>query len=179
MKQKTVIIGITGSIAAYKACDLIRMLRKLGHTVICVMTEEARHFITPLTLESLSGNSVMGDMFALPENRTPQHVSLAERADLIVICPASMNIIGKLAGGIADDLLTCTIFATEAPVLIAPAMNSNMFTHKIVQENIAKLKRLGYAFIGPEKGRLASGKYGIGHLADIAAVYNKSKKLLS
>lgn len=178
MKQKHIILGITGSIAAYKACDLIGLLKKSGCDVTCLLTKEAGEFITPLTLETLSGNKVISDMFALPENRTPLHTSLADKANLVVICPATANIIGKLASGICDDILCCTIFATKAPVLIAPAMNDNMYKHKIVQKNIAILKEIGYKFIGPVKGHLACGYDAIGHLADIAAVFKESKKLI-
>jgi len=178
MKQKNIILGITGSIAAYKACDLIRLLRKAGFNVICVLTKEAEHFVTPLTLETLSGNKVLGDIFALPENRSPQHISLAEKADAFVICPASANTISKLAQGICDDLLTCTIFATRAPVLIAPAMNNNMYNHKIIKKNVAILENIGYNFVGPIKGRLASGHYGIGHLADVTSIFSAVKKLV-
>ncbi|MDD5439024.1 MAG: flavoprotein [Candidatus Omnitrophica bacterium] len=177
--MKHVIIGITGSIAAYKACDLITLYRKNGLEVTCIMTEEARHFITPLTLETLTGNKVAEDMFALPENRSPQHIALAEKTDLVVIYPASANVIGKLAHGLCDDLLTCVIFATHAPVLIAPAMNANMFTHAVVQQNIAALKKIGYIFIGPIKGRLASGRHGIGHVAEVPDLWRASQRVLS
>jgi len=178
MKEKNVIIGITGSIACYKACDLVRLFRRDKYNVNCIMTGEAGHFIKPLLLEALSGNNVAGDMFAVRENKTPRHISLADRADIAVLFPASANIIGKMANGICDDLLTCTILATKAPVLIAPAMNDNMYKHKIVQRNIASLKSIGYKFVGPIKGHLASGKVGVGHLADVTAVFNMSKKLL-
>jgi phosphopantothenoylcysteine decarboxylase/phosphopantothenate--cysteine ligase len=143
LRAKEVVLGITGSIAAYKACDLVRLYRRKGFNVSCVMTREAEAFITPLTLESLSGNKVYTDMFALPENRTPQHVSLGDRADIIVICPASANVIGKLANGICDDLLTCTCMASTAPVLVAPAMNTNMYANKMVLKNVETLKRSG------------------------------------
>ncbi len=142
------------------------------------MTREAEAFITPLTLESLSGNKVYTDMFALPENRTPQHVSLGDRADIIVICPASANVIGKLANGICDDLLTCTCMASTAPVLVAPAMNTNMYANKMVLKNVETLKRSGYKFVGPVKGRLASGLYGLGHLADVNDIFASSIKII-
>jgi len=174
--MKHVIVGITGSIAAYKACDLITLYRKNGYDVTCIMTREAGHFITPLTLETLSGNKVLEDMFALPENRSPQHIARAEKADLIVVYPASANVIGKAAHGICDDLLTCTILATRAPVLFAPAMNDRMYTHAAVQDNIASLKKTGYKFIGPVKGRLASGRVGIGHVADPEEMLLASKR---
>lgn len=178
MKHKNILLGITGSIAAYKACDLIGVFREKGFDVTCIVTEEACHFIAPLTLETLSGNKLMKDMFTLPENRMPQHISLADKADVVIVYPASANIIGKLAQAICDDLLTCTILATKAPVLIAPAMNNNMYKHKIVQKNISTLKQIGYKFVGPIKGRLACGDYAMGHLADIFTVFSESKKLL-
>lgn len=178
IKAKTIIIGITGSIAAYKTCDLMTLYRKQGYDVICLLTREAGEFVTPLTLETLSGNKVIDNMFALPENRTPLHTSLAERADLIVVCPATANIIGKLASGICDDILTCVIYASKAPVLIAPAMNDKMYKHKIVQKNISVLKENGYKFIGPISGRLACGYDAMGHLADTPSIFNESKKLI-
>lgn len=176
--MKHVILGITGSIAAYKACDLIGLFRKNGFDVTCVLTKEAKEFVTPLTLETLSGNKAIDDMFALPENRAPLHTSLAEKADLIVVCPATANIIGKLASGICDDILSCTIFAAKAPVLLAPAMNDRMYRHKVIGKNIATLKDLGYKFIGPVKGHLACGYDAMGHLADTADIFKESRKLL-
>ena len=177
-KEKTVILGVTGSIAAYKACGIITMLKKDGVDVTALLTKEAGEFITPLTLQTLSGNRVITDMFELPKKRNPIHTSLAEKADLVLIAPASANIIGKLANGICDDILTCVVFATDAPVLIAPAMNEKMYRHTIVQDNIARLKKIGYRFIGPIKGRLACGHEAIGHLAEINDIVSQAKKLL-
>lgn len=177
-KRRSLILGVTGSIAAYKACELITVFRKGDIDVTVIMTREAKEFITPLTLQTLSGNKVVRDMFELPEDWNPVHTSLADRAGLILIAPASANIIGKLAGGISDDLLTCVVLATEAPVLIAPAMNEKMYKHKIVQENIAKLKRLGYHFIGPIRGRLACGHDDIGHIAETSEIIREAKRLL-
>lgn len=179
MKAKTVIIGITGSIAAYKACGLISALRKKGREVICVLTGEAGEFVTPLTLETLSGNKVYRDMFELPDRREVAHVSLAKRADLIVLCPATANIIGKLAGGICDDLLTCTVISSAGPVLIVPAMNERMYRHKIVQKNIRELEKTGYKFIHPIRGRLACGTVGEGHLADPGNIMKGIDKILA
>ena len=176
--KKTIILGITASIAAYKACELISHLRKKGYEVICIMTKESVEFITPLTLETLSGNKVYKDMFALPGNRGSVHVSLADKADLIVVCPATANIIGKLASGVCDDLLTCTVFSSKKPILIAPAMHNNMYKHKITQENISKLKKTGCAFIGPISGHLACGYVGMGHLAPISEILKKIEKTL-
>ncbi len=178
-KAKSVILGVTGSIAAYRACEMITAFRKSGIDVTVIMTPEAEEFITPLTLQTLSGNKVVTDMFELPENRNPLHTSLADRADLILIAPASANIIGKLAGGICDDILTCVVLATNAPVLIAPAMNEKMYRHKIVQENITRLKKSGYRFLGPIKGHLACGHEAIGHIAETDEIVKEARRLLS
>jgi len=176
--KKTVVLGVTGSIAAYKACEITGSLRKMDLDVNVIMTKEAGEFVTPLTFQTLSGNKVAAGIFDMPEEWDPAHISLAQKADLILVAPASANIIGKLASGVCDDLLTCVIFATKAPVLIAPAMNTVMYEHKIVQENIAKLKSIGYHFIGPIKGRLACGTEGIGHIARSEDIIKESKRLL-
>jgi phosphopantothenoylcysteine decarboxylase/phosphopantothenate--cysteine ligase len=178
MKKKTVVLGITGSIASYKACDIISLLRKAGFDCVCVLTREAKEFITPLTLETLSGNKVIDDLFRLPERREPVHTSLADRASLVLIAPATANVIGKIAYGICDDMLTCVVMATKAPVLIAPAMHENMYKNRIVQENIAKLKKNNYKFIGPVKGHLACGREGMGHIADVKTIFQEVKRLL-
>ncbi|MGB2705957.1 MAG: flavoprotein [Candidatus Omnitrophota bacterium] len=178
MSKKDIVLGITGSIAAYRACDLITHLSKKGHNIICVMTKEAEEFITPLTLETLSGNKVYKDMFALPDKREAVHVSLGQKADLIVICPATANVIAKLASGMCDDLLSATVISSTAPVLIAPAMNDRMYMNKITQRNIHKLKEAGYKFIDPVKGHLACGYVGIGHLADTNQIIKRIEKTL-
>ena len=164
-KQKHVILGVTGSIAAYKAAEILRRLKEKGLRVSVVMTKEAEHFITPLTLSSLSGEKVYSKMFDDLSGGMP-HIDLAKQADAILIAPATANIIGKIAGGLADDLLTCLVLATKAPVLIAPAMNVEMFQNKIVQQNCAKLKQIGIKFIDPIKGELACGVTGEGHIAE-------------
>jgi phosphopantothenoylcysteine decarboxylase / phosphopantothenate---cysteine ligase len=177
-KKKTVVLGVTGSIAAYRACDIISALNKKDINVRVLLTKEAREFITPLTLQTLSRNKVVEDMFELPEQWDPVHTSVAEEAHLVLIAPATANIIGKLASGVCDDILTSVVFATEAPVLIAPAMNEKMYKHKIVQANIAKLKSIGYRFIGPVKGHLACGHVDIGHIADTKDIVEESVRLL-
>lgn len=179
MNKKTILLGITGSIAAYKACELVNNLKKKGFDIICIMTREAEKFITPLTLETLSGNKVYTDMFELPKKREIYHVSLAQKAALTVICPATANIISKLACGLCDDLLTCTIISSKSPVLIAPAMNDNMYKNKITQKNIAELKKAGYKFVDPVVGNLACGHKGVGHIADINYISKTINKLLS
>jgi len=171
MKNKNIILGVTASIAAYKACDIIRRLKEKDFSVTVVMTKDAEEFITPLSLQTLSGNKVHRGMFDLTgEEYNVEHVSLADKADVILVAPATANIIGKVANGLCDDLLSCVIMATKAPVVFAPAMNDGMYSNKILQDNVAKLKALGYKFIGPIKGKLANGKIGIGHLAEIDTI---------
>jgi len=176
--KKTVVLGVTGSIAAYRACEIISALRKEDVSVRVILTKEAHEFITPLSLQTLSRNKVLTDMFDLPEEWDPVHTSLADKADLILVAPATANVIGKIAGGICDDLLTCVIFASSGPVLIAPAMNEKMYKNKIVQANIEKLRSAGYKFIGPIKGRLACGHEDMGHISDTADIVKEAKKLL-
>lgn len=171
-----VIVGVTGSIAAYKACEIVCLLAKEGMETQAILTAEAREFITPLSLQTLSRNKVLTDMFELPEEWNPVHTSLADKADAVLIAPATANIIGKLAAGICDDLLTCVVYATKAPVIIAPAMNDRMYNHPILQENIARLKKLGYQFIGPAKGRLACGRNAVGCLADTGDIVRELKR---
>lgn len=177
--KKHILLGVTGSIAAYKACDLIRSLQRQDIDVAVVMTEEAKKFITPLTLASLSRNRVYSEMFVKDfADWDIEHVSLAERAELVLIAPATANIIGKVANGFADDLLSCIAMTTRAPVVIAPAMNDGMYTNKIVQENIKKLQSHGTHFISPTKGLLACGTVGEGHLADTETIVKKVCALL-
>ncbi len=170
LKDRCVVLGITGGIAAYKAADLVSRLKKMGADVKVIMTRSAAEFIAPLTLQSLSQNPVAMDMFEEPRSWEIRHISLAQSADVFVIAPCTANVIGKIAGGLADDLLTTTVMATKAPVLIAPAMNTNMYENPIVQQNIQKLTSLGYTFIAPESGRLACGDIGRGKLADPAHI---------
>ncbi|WP_055667873.1 bifunctional phosphopantothenoylcysteine decarboxylase/phosphopantothenate--cysteine ligase CoaBC [Desnuesiella massiliensis] len=166
MSNKCVVIGVTGGIAAYKALDVISTLRKKNIDTHVIMTDSATKFVTPLSFQSLSQNLVVTDMFAEPRAWEIQHISLAKKADLMLIVPATANIIGKVANGIADDMLSTTIMATKAPVVFAPAMNTNMYDNPIVQKNIDKLKEFGYAFIEPASGRLACGDTGRGKLED-------------
>jgi phosphopantothenoylcysteine decarboxylase/phosphopantothenate--cysteine ligase len=177
-KNKEIILGITASIAIYKAGDIIRRLKEKSFSVTVAMTKEAQEFIRPILFESLSGNKVYSEMFTQPENWDIEHISLAEKAGLVLIAPATANIIAKIACGISDDLLTCIVSATKAPVLICPAMNENMYLNKITQENIKKLKALGYKFIEPVKGRLACGKVGVGCLAEVEAIIKEVEKSL-
>ena len=175
---KTIIVGVTASIAAYKACEIVNLLKKDSFDVKVILTKDALEFVTPLTLQTLSGNKVFTDMFELSDKRSPEHTSLADSASLILIAPATANVIGKLAGGICDDLLTCVVCATKAPVLIAPAMNENMYNHKVVRGNIAKLKEISYSFIGPVKGHLACGHDAIGHIASVPDIIKEAKAII-
>ena len=178
MKRKNIILGVTASIAIYKACDIARRLLKEDFDLSIVMTKNAAQLISPKVLSALAGGQVYWDMFEVSAIWGMEHISLAKKADLVLIAPATANIIGKIANGIADDLLSTTVVATRAPVLIAPAMNENMYRNRIVQEGIQKLKRLGYKFIEPKKGRLACGDVGIGHLAEVEAIVREAKRFL-
>lgn len=171
--KRCVCIGVSGGIAAYKALDIVSALRKKDIDVRVIMTESATKFVTPLTFQSLSQNMVATDMFAEPKAFEIQHISLAKRADIFLVAPATANIIGKVANGIADDMLSTTIMATKAKVIFAPAMNTNMYENKIVQSNIKKLTGLGYEFIEPASGRLACGDEGRGKLADVNTIVEK------
>ena len=167
LSNKTIIVGVTGGIAAYKACDVVSKLKKLNANIHVIMTESACEFVKPMTFQTLSNNFVINDMFKEPKTWEVEHIELAKKADAFLIVPATANFIGKLAAGIADDMLTTTVMATRAPVIIAPAMNTNMYTNRIVQANMDKLEDLGYRFIDPASGRLACGDIGAGKLADI------------
>lgn len=175
-----VLLGVTGSIAAYKAAEITSRLTKEGHHVDIILTESGSRFITPLTLQTLSKNKVYMDMF---EEITPsevKHISLAKKADLLLIAPATANIIGKIAGGIADDFLSTVVMAAanHTPVYIAPAMNTNMYENPIVQQNIEKLKMQGYHFIEPKASLLACGDLGKGALADVDEIVDVVTKAL-
>ena len=177
-KVKNIILGVTASIALYKACDLVCRLKDENFSVTVVMTKESEELIRPIVFQSLSGNKVYRGLFELPEAWDIEHISLAEKADLVLIAPATANVIAKIASGICDDLLTCVVCATKAPLLLCPAMNENMYKNQIVQENIKKLKAYGYRFVGPKEGRLACGKTGIGCLAEVETIIKEVKKIL-
>ena len=208
MSQSTVILGVTGSIGAYKAADLVRRLKEQGCAVTVVMTTEACQFITPLTLQALSERKVHVELFSLEEpsgilpaiaplkterpggasQQQPPgpktgggviHTALADHANLVVIAPATAHVIAKLAHGLADDVLTCVTLATKAPVLLAPAMNVHMYEHPLVQENIQRLRRIGYRMVGPQVGRLACGYDAIGHLAEVEEIVQAALHLLA
>jgi phosphopantothenoylcysteine synthetase/decarboxylase len=177
--SKNILLGVTGSIAAYKACEIISLLKKKGHTVKCVMSKDAKWFVTPLSLEVLSGHTVACDMFERPEKRTTEHVSLSDEADVILVAPATADILGKVASGICDDMLTCVICAAEVPVVFAPAMNDKMYKNPIVQDKIAYLKEKGYFFVEPVVGHLACDREGMGHLAPVETIVGEAEKVLN
>ncbi|WP_300346796.1 bifunctional phosphopantothenoylcysteine decarboxylase/phosphopantothenate--cysteine ligase CoaBC [Clostridium sp.] len=176
--KKCVVVGVSGGIAVYKALDVISRLRKKDVEVHVIMTKSATEFVTPLSFQSLSQNMVITDMFAEPKAWEIQHISLAKKADLMLIVPATANIIGKVANGIADDMLSTTIMATKAPVVFCPAMNTNMYENPIVQRNMNLLKDLGYDFIEPASGRLACGDEGKGKLQDTEIIAEETVRRL-
>jgi phosphopantothenoylcysteine decarboxylase/phosphopantothenate--cysteine ligase len=177
-KPKTVVLGVTGGIACYKAVELVRLLVKAGHRVQVIMTRGALEFVTELTFQTLSGHPVATETFNLTQESEIGHINLADSADLFVIAPATANIIGKIANGIADDLLTTVIMATQAPVVIAPAMNIHMYENPILQENLRKLGRVGYHILEPAEGFLACGYEGKGRLPDPEKIADEVERLL-
>lgn len=166
LKGKSCVVGVCGGIAAYKVVDVVSRLKKLDAEVDVIMTASAQEFVTALTFRSITHRPVVTDMFGEPERWDVRHISLAQKADLFLIAPATANIIGKLASGLADDMLSTTLMATKAPVLIVPAMNYNMYANPIVQQNIENLKKLGYYFMEPDTGRMAEGTSGKGRLPE-------------
>lgn len=179
LQDKQIILGVTGGIAAYKAVELLRLLTKAGASVHVIMTASATEFVTPLTFQTLSMNPVSTSLFNLISEREIGHISLADRADLFIIAPATANVIGKLAGGIADDMLTTTVMASKAPVLIAPAMNVNMYQNPIYKANEEKLKGHGYLFVEPARGLLACGWEGEGKLQEPTVIFEEALAALA
>ncbi|MFO7262806.1 MAG: phosphopantothenoylcysteine decarboxylase [Bacillaceae bacterium G1] len=179
MEGKRIVLGVTGGIAAYKAADLCSRLSKLGAQVQVIMTESATRFISPMTFQTLSRNDVLVDVFDERNPNVVAHVAIADNADLLVVAPATANVIAKMASGLADDMLTTVFLATRAPVLVAPAMNVHMYRHWTVQENIRRLKAHGVEFIDPVEGLLACGYEGQGKLADPADIVAKIQTMLA
>ena len=175
--MKKIILGVSSSIAAYKACELTRLFVKADYSVFTVLTKNALNLVTPLTLETLSGNPVYTDSFSR-DRREMGHIELKEDASLLVVAPATANIIGKFASGIADDLLSTTFMSVTCPVLIAPAMNPNMYQHRAVQENIAKLKSWGVHFVEPDEGEVACGDVGYGKLAELDRIFRAAQDVI-
>ncbi|HWB58987.1 MAG TPA: flavoprotein [Chthoniobacteraceae bacterium] len=178
-KQKTIVVGVTGSIAAYKAADLVSKLVKAKHDVFVAMTHGAQEFVGALTFQTLSRNPVMTGVFDGKEGWRPGHIDLADRADLLLIAPATANIIAELAHGLASNPITEIALATPAPLLIAPAMNGKMWLHPATQANVATLKSRGVSFIGPEEGILACGYEGLGRLWNVDDIVKRAGEMLS
>lgn len=178
LNNKTVVLGVTGSIAAYKAAEIASQLTQAGANVNVIMTREAVQFVSPITFRALTGRPVVTEMFDIASEFSIEHVSLAKSADIVVIAPATANIIAKLAAGISDDMLCCTVLATKAPVVIAPAMETNMYDSPITQDNLCELKARDFVIIGPSVGWLASGKEGLGRLADINEILGSIRQIL-
>lgn len=178
LENKNILIGISGGIAAYKICTLIRLYKKAGANVRVMLTPNALSFVTKLTLETLSNNEVYVDNFEIQEYK-PEHISLCDEADICVLAPATANTISKIANGLCDNLLTSTVCAFSKPILIAPAMNTNMWNNPFVQENISKLRTAGYHFVDPETGFLACGTNGVGRMAEVEEIFDKTLEILS
>lgn len=178
LEGKTIVLGVTGSIAAYKAVDIANQLSRAGVKVDVVMTKEATKFVAPLSFRALTGRAAVIDMFDASSEFNITHISLAGAPNVVVIAPATANIIAKLAAGIADDVLSCTVLATKAPVVIAPAMDVNMYENPVTQENVSKLKERGFIFVGPRFGKLASGKEGLGRLANTEEIIGVISQVL-
>lgn len=176
---KRVIVGVSGSIACYKACEVVSKLVQLGAEVHVVMTRNATQFVTPLTFEALSGRPVRVDTFTLPDSADPQHISLTEQADLLIVAPATSNLVAKVACGLCDDLLSTLICAAACPVVFAPAMNHRMWEHPVAQDNYAKLAQLGYRFIGPESGWLACRNVGVGRMSEPSKIVAEVVRMLT
>ena len=179
LKSREVVVAVCGGIAAYKVADVVSKLVQLGAGVTVVMTAEAQKFITPLTFEALSGRRVRTDTFDLVETSDPQHIGLTERADLMLVAPATANVIAKVAHGLCDDLVSLMVAASACPVVFAPAMNHRMWDHPVARENVAKLSGLGYRFIGPEPGWLACRNVGVGRLSEPAAIIAEVTRMLT
>jgi phosphopantothenoylcysteine decarboxylase/phosphopantothenate--cysteine ligase len=179
LKGREIIVAVCGGIAAYKVADVVSKLVQLGAGVSVVMTAEATQFITPLTFEALSGRKVRTCTFDLVDTSDPQHIGLTERADLMLVVPATSNIIAKVAHGICDELVSLMIAASACPVVFAPAMNNRMWDHPIAKENVAKLNSIGYRFIGPEPGWLACRNVGQGRLSDPQTIVEEVKTMLT
>lgn len=179
LKGREIIVGVCGGIAAYKVADVVSKLVQLGAGVTVVMTKEAQKFVGPLTFEALSGRKVRIDTFDLADPGDAQHIGLTERADLMLVAPATSNVIARVACGLCDDLVTLMVAAAACPVVFAPAMNHRMWDHPVAQENYAKLSAIGYRFIGPETGWLACRNVGAGRLSEPQKIVDEVTKMLT
>jgi phosphopantothenoylcysteine synthetase/decarboxylase len=179
LRGREIIVAVCGGIAAYKVADVVSRLVQLGAGVTVCMTREAQRFITPLTFQALSARPVRTDTFDLVESNDPQHIGLTERADLMLVIPATNNIIAKVACGLCDDLVSLMVCAAACPVVFVPAMNTRMWDHPVAQENFAKLSSIGYRFIGPESGWLACRNVGAGRLTDPSRIVDEVVRMLT
>jgi phosphopantothenoylcysteine decarboxylase/phosphopantothenate--cysteine ligase len=179
LKAREIIVAVCGGIAAYKVADVVSKLVQLGAGVTVVMTSDATKFVAPLTFEALSGRAVRTSTFDLVDTSDPQHIGLTERADLMLVAPATANTIAKVAHGLCDDLVSLMIAASACPVVFAPAMNNRMWDNPIARENVAKLQAIGYRFIGPEPGWLACRNVGVGRMSEPAAIVDEVTRLLT
>lgn len=179
-RDRTVVLAVTAGIAAYKSAMIVRELKNQNAEVLVIMTQSATQFITPLTLETLSQNPVASEMFDRDNRWSLEHIALADRADLLVVAPATANLIGKAASGIADDLVSTSVLTmmSTIPILMAPAMNNRMWENVIVQRNVSLLREIGVKFVGPAEGRLADGRMGIGRMADVEDILKESMKII-
>ncbi len=170
MDPRRILLAISGGIAAYKAPELVRTLRRADHVVRCALTPEAERFVSPLSLQAVSGETVRRDLFDAGEEGEIDHIGLADWADLVLVAPATANLLAKMAAGLADDLVSTVLLATRAPILVAPAMNVNMWSHPATQANLAVLRDRGVAVVGPDSGELACGWEGIGRMSDPSVI---------
>ncbi len=177
-KGKNIALGVSGGIAVYKSCDLVRRIAEQGASVHVVMTKGAQQFVTPLTFQALSGNPVHTELFSLTEEQEMGHIALADKADLVMIAPATADILAKMAHGICDDLLTTLVCVTRAPILVAPSMNVHMWKNSITQENVAQLQKHGFRVLEPDSGSLACGYTGKGRLPETAVLLQEMEKIL-
>ncbi|OGQ46797.1 MAG: hypothetical protein A3H42_03495 [Deltaproteobacteria bacterium RIFCSPLOWO2_02_FULL_46_8] len=178
LEKKTVILGVGGGIAAYKTCELTRLLVQSGANVHVILTQSAAQFVTPLTLQTLSKNPVHTDLFSLAQEQTISHIALADKADVVVVAPATADLIAKAAHGLANDLLTNVLLATRAPVLFCPSMNVHMWEHKATQQNVGRLRELGYQVMEPASGELACGTIGKGRLCEPEEIIKTLQKII-
>jgi phosphopantothenoylcysteine decarboxylase/phosphopantothenate--cysteine ligase len=179
LQGREIIVAVCGGIAAYKSADVVSKLVQLGAGVSVVMTREARKFVTPLTFEALSGRKVHAGTFKMIDTSDPQHIALTERANLMLVAPATNNIIAKVAHGLCDDLVSLMICAAACPVVFAPAMNNRMWEHPVAQENFAKLAKLGYRFIGPDEGWLACRNVGPGRMSEPEKIVDEVVRMVT
>src|SRR4051794_26391637 len=179
LKGREIIVAVCGGIAAYKVADVVSKLVQSGAGVSVVMTKEATQFVTPLTFEALSGRKVRTDTFDLVDTSDPQHIALTERSDLMLVAPATANMLAKVSHGLCDDLVSLMISAAACPVVFAPAMNNRMWEHPVTKENVAKLQKIGYRMIGPAEGWLACRNVGLGRMSEPAEIVQHVTQLLT